>query len=388
MDVVSDAIAAVRIGRPSSNRLRVGGAWSARIPAYEGAGFHVVLEGGCWLLPDGGEPVRLGAGDAVLLPHGTGHVLASAPLDHGAAALAVPIERLLAAARPASRPAPEGPESPESPRDGAADPEGPLDGAPGPLPVLGAASGPITELLCGKYRLEHSRSHPLMLELPDVVHLPNRVGAHPQLRAAVDLLGGELAADGAGGALAVPSLIDLLLVYMLRAWLASPRTAAGADAASSGSGVSGPASSGSGARSAASSGSVVEFGAAGVGPGAGGRWPAALGDRVVAGALRALHEDPARGWSVEELAASTGVSRATLTRRFTALVGRAPMAYLAWWRMTRAAALLQQTADPLDVIARRVGYATPYALSHAFSRQFGTTPGRYRDRMAAHFSDG
>ncbi|WUQ87968.1 AraC family transcriptional regulator [Kitasatospora purpeofusca] len=369
MDVVSDAIAAVRIGRPSSNRLRVGGAWSARIPAYEGAGFHVVLEGGCWLLPDGGEPVRLGAGDAVLLPHGTGHVLASASLDRDSAALAVPIERLLAAARPTPSPAPEGP------LDGAPAPEGPLDGAPGPLPVLGAASGPITELLCGKYRLEHSRSHPLMLELPDVVHLPNRVGAHRQLRAAVDLLGGELAADGAGGALAVPSLIDLLLVYMLRAWLASPRTAAGARA---GAGADAPG---------AAPGSGVEFGA-GAELGAGGRWPAALGDRVVAGALRALHEDPARGWSVEELAASAGVSRATLTRRFTALVGRAPMAYLAWWRMTRAAALLQQTADPLDVIARRVGYATPYALSHAFSRQFGTTPGRYRDRMAAQFADG
>lgn len=356
MDVVSDAIAAVRIGRPSSNRLRVGGAWSARIPAYEGAGFHVVLEGGCWLLPDGGEPVRLGAGDAVLLPHGTGHVLASALPDRDAAALAVPIERLLAAAR---RTPPPGA---ESPLDGALGVEGPLDGAPGPLPVLGAAGGPISELLCGKYRLEHSRSHPLMLELPDVVHLPNRVGAHPQLRSAVDLLGGELAADGAGGALAVPSLIDLLLVYMLRAWLASPQPSAGAEA---------DALPGSGAAL-----------------GAGGRWPAALGDRVVAGALRALHEDPARGWSVEELAASAGVSRATLTRRFTALVGRAPMAYLAWWRMTRAAALLQQSADPLDVIARRVGYATPYALSHAFSRQFGTTPGRYRDRMAAHFADG
>ncbi|KJY31740.1 AraC family transcriptional regulator [Streptomyces sp. NRRL S-495] len=370
MDVVSDAIAAVRIGRPSSNRLRVGGAWSARIPAYEGAGFHVVLEGGCWLLPDGGELVRLGAGDAVLLPHGTGHVLASAPLDRDAAGLAVPIERLLAAARPTPPPAPEGP------LDGATGPLPVLDGATGPLPVLGAASGPITELLCGKYRLEHSRSHPLMLELPDVVHLPNRVGAHPQLRAAVDLLGGELAVEGAGGALAVPSLIDLLLVYMLRAWLASPRTAAGAGGGS-GLGADAPVA-----------GPGAEFGAVGAEPGAGGRWPAALGDRVVAGALRALHEDPARGWSVEELAASAGVSRATLTRRFTALVGRAPMAYLAWWRMTRAAALLQQTADPLDVIARRVGYATPYALSHAFSRQFGTTPGRYRDRMAAHFADG
>ncbi|MCX4683604.1 AraC family transcriptional regulator [Kitasatospora purpeofusca] len=374
MDVVSDAIAAVRIGRPSSNRLRVGGSWSARIPAYEGAGFHVVLEGGCWLLPDGGEPVRLGAGDAVLLPRGTGHVLAAAPLDRGAAALAVPIDRLLAAARRTPPPGAEGPlgvtSGREGPLEGAPAPEGPLDGAPGPLPVLGAAGGPITELLCGKYRLEHSRSHPLMLELPDVVHLPNRVGAHPQLRSAVDLLGGELAADGAGGALAVPSLIDLLLVYMLRAWLASPRPSVGAGA-----------EAGAGADAVAPPGSGAALGA-------GGRWPAALGDRVVAGALRALHEDPARGWSVEELAASAGVSRATLTRRFTALVGRAPMAYLAWWRMTRAAALLQQSADPLDVIARRVGYATPYALSHAFSRQFGTTPGRYRDRMAAHFADG
>ncbi|CAN3978594.1 cupin domain-containing protein [Kitasatospora purpeofusca] len=374
MDVVSDAIAAVRIGRPSTNRLRVGGAWSARIPAYEGAGFHVVLEGGCWLLPDGGEPVRLGAGDAVLLPHGTGHVLASAPLDRGAAAAAVPIDRLLAGARRTPPPGAEGPlgvtPGREGPLDGAPAPEGPLDGAPGPLPVLGAAGGPIAELLCGKYRLEHSRSHPLMLELPDVVHLPNRVGAHPQLRAAVDLLGGELASDGAGGALAVPSLIDLLLVYMLRAWLSSPRPSVGAGA-DTGAGADADAPPGSGAAL-----------------GTGGRWPAALGDRVVAGALRALHEDPARGWSVEELAASAGVSRATLTRRFTALVGRAPMAYLAWWRMTRAAALLQQSADPLDVIARRVGYATPYALSHAFSRQFGTTPGRYRDRMAAHFADG
>nr|WP_242439000.1 cupin domain-containing protein [Streptomyces sp. CB00455] len=65
MDVVSDAIAAVRIGRPSSDRLRAQGSWCTRIAPYGGAGFHVVLEGGCWLLPDGGSPVTLGPGDAV-----------------------------------------------------------------------------------------------------------------------------------------------------------------------------------------------------------------------------------------------------------------------------------------------------------------------------------
>ncbi|MEV6977757.1 AraC family transcriptional regulator [Kitasatospora sp. NPDC093806] len=353
MDVVSDAIAAVRIGRPSSNRLRVGGPWSARIPGYAGAGFHVVLEGGCWLLPDGGgEPVSLGTGDAVLLPHGTGHVLASAPLDRAAVARAVPIDRLLGPDRPVPPPAPPRGDAPGARANGSATSSVP-GAAAGSVP--GSASGPVAELLCGKYRLEHSRTHPLMLELPDVVHLPNRVGAHPQLRAAVDLLGGELAADGAGAALAVPSLIDLLLVYMVRAWLAGPP--------GTGAGEPAPAA-------------------------AAGRWPAALGDPVVAAALRALHEDPARTWSVEELAAHAGVSRATLTRRFTALVGRSPMAYLTWWRMTRAAALLQQTGEPLELIARRVGYATPFALSHAFNRSFGTTPGRYRARMAAQFADG
>lgn len=328
MDVVSDAIAAVRIGRPSSNRLRVGGRWAARIPAYDGAGFHVVLAGSCRLLPDGGPPVLLGPGDAVLLPHGTGHALADELLDPAEAARAPVLDRVLAAGRP----------------------------LPSPVPASDATEpgGAATELLCGKYRLDHSRTHPLMRELPDVVHLPNRLGGNPQLRAAVDLLGTELACGGPGAALAVPSLVDLLLVYMVRTWLARQATAEAAGADSS---TALPAADRA-------------------------RWPAALGDPVVAGALQALHEEPARTWNADSLAAAAGVSRATLTRRFTTLVGRPPMAYLAWWRMTRAATLLRQTDDPLEAIARQVGYSTPYALSHAFNRHFGTTPGRYRTRAA------
>ncbi|WP_406186699.1 AraC family transcriptional regulator [Streptomyces sp. NBC_01006] len=296
MDVVSDAIAAVRIGQPSSNRVRVSGSWCARFAPYDGAGFHVVLEGSCWLLPDGGgSPISLAAGDAVLLPHGTGHVIADSPADPAAVARAVPFEL--------------------------------LPGAPGT-----AAPGGV-EMLCGKYRLDRSRVHPLMLELPKVVHLPNRVGSHPELRAAIALLGGELGEQRPGACMAVPSLLDLLLVYMIRSWMAE---------------------------------------------GPGGAWSAVLGDPVAAAALRALHSDPAAPWTNERLAAEAGVSRPTLARRFTALVGRPPMAYLTWWRLTYAATLLRDTPDPLAAIARRVGYGTPYAFSHAFSREFGTTPGRYR----------
>ncbi|WP_309055304.1 AraC family transcriptional regulator [Streptomyces sp.] len=299
MDVVSDAIAAVRTGRPSTRRVRIGGRWCARLAPYEGAGFHVVLEGRCWLLPDGGEPVSLGPGDAVLLPHGTGHVIADAPVDAAGLRRAVPFERW---------------EGWDPGRDG-------------------TRAGAPVEMLCGKYRLDRSRAHPLLAELPPLVHLPDRPGRPPELRAAIGLLGREVDERLPGSAIALPSLVDLLLVYMIRSWAA---------------------------------------------PGTAGSWPAALGDPVTAAALRALHGDPAAPWTVERLAAEAGVSRPTLARRFTALVGRPPMAYLTWWRLTRAAALLRETGEPLETVARRVGYGTPYALSHAFRREFGTTPGRYR----------
>jgi AraC-like DNA-binding protein len=302
MDVVSDAISAVRLGRPSSSRVRVGGSWCARLDPYEGAGFHVVLAGGCWLLPDGGVPVSLGVGDAVLLPHGAGHVIADSPVDAGAVQKAVPFERWLAGASPRTR----------------------------------SDRGEV-EMLCGKYRLDRSRVHPLMAELPEVVHLPNRVGGHLELRAAIDLLAGELDARRPGSCIALPSLLDLLLVYMIRSWMAEGTT---------------------------------------------GAWPGVLGDPVTAAALRALHSNPAASWTNDRLAAEVGVSRPTLARRFTTLVGRPPMAYLTWWRLTLAATMLRDTPDTLVTIARRVGYGSPYALSHAFDREFGTTPGRYRAEAA------
>ncbi|MYS08926.1 helix-turn-helix domain-containing protein [Streptomyces sp. SID6041] len=329
MDVVSDAISAVRIGRPSSRRVRIAGRWCTRLAAYGGAGFHVVLEGHCWLLPDGGDPVELGPGDAVLLPHGTGHVMADRPADAAELARAVPFERWLDGT--ASRP------PPARPGQGA-----------GVEPGEHAVDGPVVEMLCGKYRLDRSHVHPLLAELPPVVHLPHQPGGHGTtapdgadsgLRAAIALLGGEVGERLPGSAVALPSLLDLLLVYMIRSW-----------------------TSGAG--------------------GAGGSWPAALGDPVTAAALRAVHSDPAAAWTVDLLAAEAGVSRPTLARRFTGLVGQPPMAYLTWWRLTRAAALLRDTGDPLAAVARRVGYSTPYALSHAFRREFGTTPGRYRAELA------
>lgn len=57
-------------------------------------------------------------------------------------------------------------------------------------------------------------------------------------------------------------------------------------------------------------------------------WAAALADPPVSAALRAVHDEPRRAWTVEELGARAGLSRSAFARRFAALVGRPPLAYL------------------------------------------------------------
>ena len=197
-------------------------------------------------------------------------------------------------------------------------------------------------MLCGAYLLDRSRSHPLLAELPDVVHLPARVGLHPALRAAVDLLGAELERSRPGVDGVVPALLDLLLLYILRAWFEEQSD-----------------------RDTASG------------------WVAALHDQPVAAALRAIHGDPGRPWTVEQLGTKAGLSRAAFARRFTTLVGQPPLAYLTWWRMTIAARLLHDSDAPLGAIARQVGYTSEFAFAHAFKREHGSPPGGFRRSRGA-----
>ncbi|MBT2443387.1 AraC family transcriptional regulator [Streptomyces sp. ISL-36] len=305
MDVLSDAIAAMRTGRPHSSRTVRFAPWGFRFPASKGAGFHVVLQGTAWLLPpDDAPPVRLGPGDVVLLAHGTGHGLADHPSTPLVDAVQAP------------------------------------DGSWPTLPDRGPVGTDETLLLCGAYQVSRARAHPLLTELPPFVHIPARVGAHPRLRAAIDLLGAELAEPQPGSDAVVPALLDTLLLYLLRTWWLTER------------------------------------------PDRTTGWSGALGDPAVAAALKAIHGDPARAWTVEDLGAEAGLSRAAFARRFTALVGRPPLAYLTWWRMTTAGRLLRADDTPLRTVAGRTGYASEFAFAKAFKREYGVAPGQYRRQSA------
>ncbi|MGW5456291.1 AraC family transcriptional regulator [Nocardia sp. NPDC003979] len=294
MDLLSEVLATARTGDPASGMFVRHAPWGRRYPLMEGAGFHVVLQGSCWLTRAGAEPIALGTGDAVLMPRGVAHGL---------------VDQLTSTFTETAGP----------------DDIRVVDGP-------GAAS----TLLCGSYHLAADRTHPLLAELPEVVHIPARLGTHASLRAAVDLLAAELTDARPGADAAVPPLLDLLLLYLLRAWLAESATH---DTA---------------------------------------RWSLAFTDPELSRALRAVHDDPGHNWTVESLGARAGLSRAAFAKRFTTLLGEPPLAYLTRWRMLTAARLLRETDHPLATIAGRTGYSSEYAFGKAFKREYGVAPGRYR----------
>lgn len=303
MDVLSDVIAGMRVGLPHSTRIAWHAPWGQRFPRMPGsAAFQVIIQGSCWLIPDDGEPVRLNAGDVLFFPHGDGYVLA---------------------------------DSPDSPiADSHCEPgmeQGLFTSA------SAGGTGEVTMTLSGGYRLDRTRIHPILRDLPGRIHLPARLGVRRELGMVVDLLGAEIADPGPGADTVVGSLLDTLLLYILRAYMSFQHDQ---------STVSG--------------------------------WAVALADRGISAALDAIHCEPERPWTVQSLASVAGMSRAAFSRRFSALVGQPPLNYLTWLRMTTAARMLRETDLPIGEVAARVGYGSEFAFANAFKREHGMPPGKYR----------
>ncbi len=202
--------------------------------------------------------------------------------------------------------------------------------------VLPFGTGPVqTHILSASYAHDPAVSIQVLTLLPDVVHLRADHGGSC-LSDTVRLLARELAYPQIATTVVLNSLVDVLLVQLLRVWLASHPM--------------------HGERS----------------------WLGVLSDPIMSQALTKLHQDPARDWTTAMLAAEISVSRATLSRRFPAVVGQTPGDYLTNWRMDLAALRLRDTDDDLETIACSVGYSSVYAFSRAFSRTRGEPPGRYR----------
>jgi AraC-like DNA-binding protein len=193
-----------------------------------------------------------------------------------------------------------------------------------------------TVMLSGTYELEGEVSRRLLGALPPLLVRPADAWESPL----VGLLAEEIVKDDPGQEAVLDRLLDLLLIAVLRAWFARPDAEAPA-------------------------------------------WYRAYSDPVVGKALRLIHNDPAHPWTVAELAAEAGVSRAALARRFTELVGEPPMSFLTDWRLSLAADLLLEPEATIGSVAYQVGYRSPFALSTAFKRVRGISPQQHKAAAAA-----
>lgn len=315
MDTLSEVLDNIRASGALLDRSLIPSPWTIDVEAAGSITIVTMLAGGGWLQADGGDPARIGLRDLVILTGpGVVRLCSDRDVKQGGTRFRITGGRCEGEAGAVLPPAAVG-----------------ICGPHGRGGLGRGDSGEGDVVLTGSIPTAGRIAERLLRALPSAVVVPRE----QQRSHALDLLEAELSSTEPGQQAVLDRLLDLVLIGALRDWFALPE-------------VTAPA------------------------------WYGAAGDPVVGPALTALHSDPARGWTVESLAREAQVSRAAFARQFHELMGEPPISYLAGWRLCLAADLLQEGDDTLESIARQVGYSSAYALSAAFTREYGVRPSRYR----------
>ncbi|MFO7655137.1 MAG: AraC family transcriptional regulator [Candidatus Krumholzibacteriia bacterium] len=367
MDVLSNVLRVLRLSGAVFLEAEFSAPWAVRSPPPGQLSalfatraecivlFHIVAGGGCWVACAGDAPRWLGPGAMVVLPRGDEHVMSSV----GGSLTPTPITTLL--------------------------PPVALD-RPGRL--VHGGGGPLTRMVCGYLQCEH-RFEPLFGCLPrmTIVRGPGAgrdgepdepvfdddgetvvIPGDDWLTSTARFVVAQTAEPQPGGAAARARTVELLFLEILRRQVHEGHADGHAESHADGH-TNGHTGGRTGGRQGGHAG----------GPG----WLAAVADDMVGPALRLIHDDPGRGWTVEMLARAVGASRSVFGERFAALVGEPPMHYCSHWRMHVARRLLQEEQLSLADIAARVGYESEAAFNRAFKRHTGAPPGRWRKEHVA-----
>ena len=184
----------------------------------------------------------------------------------------------------------------------------------------------------GHFSLDGRPARMLLDALPPIVHI-RKEADKAAMRWSLERMAEELREPQPGGSLIAQQLAYMMLIQALRLHLSDPANGAG--------------------------------------------WLFALSDPHMAAAISAMHDDPGKAWTLQQLAARVGMSRSVFAERFKATVGATPMEYLTRWRMLRAGDRLRTSQDSLAQVARSLGYESESAFGKAFRRTWGCSPRRY-----------
>jgi AraC-like DNA-binding protein len=198
----------------------------------------------------------------------------------------------------------------------------------------GKGANPLSTMICGNFTVSRPAFGSVLELLPPVLLLKPTTDSG-WLEAILRRMVSESALERPGQRVALSRLTEVLFVEVLRSWIAS------------------------------------------LSPGQGG-WLGAIPDPHIGPALKLIHENPERPWTLSDLGQRVGLGRSAFSARFTKLVGQSMHRYVIERRMAEAAYLLEASDEPIARIASRVGYETAAAFSKLFHRYHGLTPGRYR----------
>ena len=192
-------------------------------------------------------------------------------------------------------------------------------------------------LICGGVRFAGPLAHPLLELLPRVLLLRREEleGADAWLDATLAMLGAEALSLRPGSVAVMTRLADILVLQTIRAWLERDENR--------------------------------RLG-----------WLGALSDPDIGHVLALIHHRAEEPWTVASLAREVNLSRSVFTKRFSRLVGMAPMQYVTRWRMSLARSWICEERMSASEAAYRLGYSSEAAFSRAFKRQLQVPPGALR----------
>ena len=191
-----------------------------------------------------------------------------------------------------------------------------------------------TMLLCGYFQFDQSIDHPLMASLPPLVIIRSEtLEKNSGLKYTLDFLSEEFTNEQPGSKLLMDKLTEIMLIQLIRTEFTHESES---------------------------------------------NFSRALFDNQISKALKLIHGDPARSWTLENLSAEIGMSRTSLANRFKALVGTTMFDYLTKIRLQKACNLLKTTSIPVYSIAEKSGYQSEISFNKVFKHHFTLTPGKYR----------
>ncbi|BBY62129.1 AraC family transcriptional regulator [Mycolicibacterium helvum] len=189
--------------------------------------------------------------------------------------------------------------------------------------------------LTGTFTANDTIADPVFSVLPSAIVVSSQPHGQEWLPVTLQLLLVEVTSPSPGSSAMISRLLDLLFIHALREWSRQQPTNAG--------------------------------------------WLTAAMDPALSTVLTAIHRDLSYPWSVAQLATIANVSRTAMAQRFTRLLGRPPLTYIADRRLSHAAELLRTSTTPVAAIANQVGYSSEAAFSRAFRRRYGQPPRQWKN---------